>query len=115
MTHMNVSELIARFETLGVESERRCLESFLYSLTGVVRILWHQDKDFESRARTLAHVSEINRYVLKRVIAIADKKEDTWFTVEHTWHSVYEHASPVPELQEWAARLAGHILKIPGA
>jgi hypothetical protein len=108
-------QLIERFETLDAESERRCLETFLYSLTGVNRLLWVQNSDSETRMRTLVHVSEINRYVLKRVMALADRKKDTFFTVAHTWHSVQEHATVVPALEQWVTNLADRILKQAGA
>src|SRR5678816_3559737 len=110
-----VERLIKRFETLDPESERRCLETFLYSLTGVNRVLWGQELDSQTRMRTLVHVSEINHYVLKRVMALADKERDTFFTVAHTWHSVQEHATVVPALEQWVADLADYVLKKAGA
>jgi len=112
---MTIDPIIRRFETLDPETERRCLETFLYSLTGVVRMLWFEDQTPERRSRTLARVSEMNRYVLKRVMAIADREKDTWHTVSYTWHCVNEQATPVPALDKWVALLADDILRRAGA
>ena len=60
-------------------------------------------------------MSEVNRYVLKRVLAIAERETDTFFTVAHTWHSVAEHITPVPALEQWVAPLIESILNQAGA
>jgi len=105
-------QAIKRFESLDPETERRCLELFLYALTGAVRYLFTKHADSETRLRILIQVSEINRYVLKRVLL---RGEDSFRTVEYTLHVVEEHASQVPELEELATGLLDSILKNAGA
>jgi hypothetical protein len=104
-------QAIKRFESLDRETERRCLESFLFALTGAVRYLFTKHADSATRLRILIHVSEINRYVLKRVLP----PEDSFRTVEYTLHVVEEHVSQVPELEELATGLLDSILKKAGA
>src|SRR5215469_13807350 len=98
---MMIETLIRRFETLDPEVERKYLERLLYSLTGFNRWTRIKDKDSESRLQKLARVSEINRYVLKRVLALAEREKDTFFTVAHTWNRVNEYTTGVAALEEW--------------
>ena len=44
-----LDELIDRFKTLEADSERGCLERFLFLLNTVTRILWFENKDPEAR------------------------------------------------------------------
>lgn len=112
---MHVKQLIKRFKTLEPESERKCLEYFLFGLTGINRQLWLKEQDSEIRLRTLFLTNEINHYVLKRVNAIANRDKNTFFTVERTWHTVKENAASVPALEQWVADLADYFLEEFGA
>ena len=110
-----VDELISRFEALDNDTERRCLEGFLFSLTGVSRILWGENDDPEARLLMMVQVSQINRRVLKRVLALADGDRDTFFTTAYTWRAINDHAAAIPALHGWVTKTADGILKEAGA
>ena len=107
-----LEQAIKRFESLDPETERRCLESFLYALTNVARYLLAKHADSEARLRILIQVNEINHHALNRFKALSG--ENSFFTVAYTLHAVEEHASHEPELEELVMGLFDNVLKKAG-